>query len=76
MSNLPPEAYGYTLESIGIGPDDLYINESGNLDLIPTPTCRHSDPAWVEDCPDCKWFEPSTEECGHKEQEGREASDE
>ena len=29
--------YGFTLESIGIGPDDLYRNEDGDLRLKPDP---------------------------------------
>ena len=32
-----PGKYGFTLESIGIGPGDLYHNEDGDLRLKPDP---------------------------------------
>jgi len=54
---------GYTLDDLGIGPDDVYRNESGELRLKEAPYCSHSEPEWVEFCDDCHWFNIDTEEC-------------
>ena len=53
--------YGWSLESIGIGLDDLYRNEDGELRMIPD-LCRLSG---LEDCCYCHWFSDDIGECSH-----------
>ena len=50
------------LASIGIGPDDTYRNDDGELRLKPD-ICHHSDPPYLEECWGCFWFDGDTGDC-------------
>ena len=60
-------AYGFTLESVGIGEGDLYRDENGDLKIKPN-YCPHSEPEGLEDCWTCFWYDGSREICRRAEE--------
>ena len=53
-------------QDIGIGIDDLYRNEDGDLRLKPD-ICSYSKPKDIEDCQCCLWFDGYLGECQNPE---------
>lgn len=56
------------LEDIGIGIDDLYRNDDGDLRMKPDDICPHADPPEAE-CEFCFWFDGDSESCRYTQEE-------